>query len=175
MEFNDPPLDSTFLVPHSLRLLASYRRWLGHDLIAPLPDSVATARALFHASQVVVSARADLDQTLNYGNAAALRLWESDWASFTCTPSRETAEPLHREAREELLARVRANGFIDDYSGVRISRNGRRFRIEAAVVWNVIDEAGNYLGQAAAFERWTPTQGTFVTDPQKLFPLERNV
>jgi len=50
--------------------------------------------------------------------------------------------------------RVRDNGFIDDYSGIRISLNGRRFRINQATVWNVLDEAGAYAGQAATFSSW---------------------
>ena len=47
-----------------------------------------------------------------------------------------------------------ANGFIDDYAGIRISKTGRRFRIAQATVWNLLDERGIYSGQAAMFLRW---------------------
>jgi hypothetical protein len=39
---------------------------------------------------------------------------------------------------------------------VRITRTGRRFKIERAIVWNLIDAAGTIHGQAATFDQWTP-------------------
>jgi hypothetical protein len=91
---------------------------------------------------------------LNYGNAAALALWEMSWTELTATPSRLTAEAPNREERARLLAAVTSNGFIDDYSGIRISKNGRRFRIAQATVWNLISTDGKLCGQAAMFSRW---------------------
>ena len=41
---------------------------------------------------------------------------------------------------------VSAHGYIDDYSGVRISASGRRFVIRDAVVWNVVDAQGRHHG-----------------------------
>jgi N-carbamoylputrescine amidase len=61
-------------------------------------------------------------------------------------PSRLTAEAPDREERARLLAEVTAKGFIDHYSGVRVSSSGRRFRIEGAVVWNLIDQQGHLSG-----------------------------
>ena len=58
------------------------------------------------------------------------------------------------DERAEFLRRVREQGFIDDYSGIRISSKGRRFRIAQATVWNVADAHGNYAGQAATFSKW---------------------
>ena len=48
----------------------------------------------------------------------ALRL---GWDDFTSMPSRLSAEPLAQEERDRLLARVGSHGYIDDYSGIRIS------------------------------------------------------
>ncbi len=76
------------------------------------------------------------------------------WDELTRTPSRLTAEAPNREERARLLAAVTAHGFIDDYSGIRISKTGRRFRIAQATVWNLLDEHGIYAGQAAMFSRW---------------------
>src|SRR3990172_8531438 len=42
-------------------------------------------------------------------------------------------------------------GFIETYRGVRISRSGRRFLIEQATVWNILDANGRSAGQAATF------------------------
>jgi len=63
---------------------------------------------------------------------------------------------MHRDERQQLLDRTRAQGFVDDYAGIRISATGKRFRIEQAIVWNLLDEAGSYCGQAATFDRWVP-------------------
>jgi len=71
-------------------------------------------------------------------------------------PSRMTAEAPDRDERARLLESVSQHGHIDDYSGVRISRLGRRFRIERATVWNLIDAGGRPAGQAAMFHSWTP-------------------
>jgi hypothetical protein len=76
------------------------------------------------------------------------------WEDFVQTPSRLTAEAPNRVERARLLAEVTARGYIANYAGVRISRTGRRFRIQAATVWNVVDESGAPSGQAATFDRW---------------------
>ncbi|MDX6765392.1 MAG: MEKHLA domain-containing protein [Candidatus Methylacidiphilales bacterium] len=145
-----------FLSSQTRLLLASYHRWTGRDLIRGVVDPVEQARLLWEAPFVVVSGGDEAEQVLNYGNAAALALWETDWATLTRMPSRQTAEPVHQKEREVFLQRVREFGYVDDYSGVRISAKGRRFRIEQAVVWNVVGDDGVYLGQAATFSRWTP-------------------
>jgi len=37
---------------------------------------------------------------------------------------------------------------------MRISADGKRFRIHHATVWNVTDDAGKKIGQAATFLKW---------------------
>ena len=143
-----------FIETHGAELLRTYYQWTGRRLIEPCGDSSDEARMLFEAPFAVVSGGAEGDQILNYGNKTAMELWEMDWDTLTRTPSRLTAEPMHREERAEFLRRVRERGFIDDYSGIRISSKGRRFRIGQATVWNVTDAHGNYAGQAATFSKW---------------------
>ena len=94
------------------------------------------------------------DPILNYGNHAALALWEMNWDELTRTPSRLTAEPLNQEERAKMLQRAGRQGFIDDYQGIRISKSGNRFFVEGAIVWNVVDAHGRHLGQAASFSHW---------------------
>jgi hypothetical protein len=84
-----------------------------------------------------------------------MKLWEYSWTEIIGLPSRLTAEPDLRPNREQLLARVRDFGYIDDYSGIRVSKSGRRFRIEQATVWNIIDSSETRIGQAATFNHWT--------------------
>lgn len=136
-------------------LLDSFHRWTGRELIARTGSHEDQAAALFAAPFVVVSHGAEEDPVLNYGNRVALGLWELDWEPFTKTPSRLTAESVNRTERERMLAQAASCGFIDDYRGVRISSTGRRFLVEKAIVWNVVDEAGRKLGQAATFSRWS--------------------
>ena len=145
----------TFSVAHVQLLLDSFARLLGRELIARNGSAAAQAERLFQVPFVVVSHGTEADPVLNYGNAAALALWEMTWDELTSTPSLHTAEPVHRDERARLLARTREHGFVDDYSGIRIAKTGRRFRIEQAVVWNLTDEAGEHRGQAATFYRWT--------------------
>ena len=76
------------------------------------------------------------------------------WEEFTATPSRYTAAAPNREERARLLAEVTKNRFIDNYSGIRISSTGKRFRIKQATVWNLMDPNGNNAGQAATFSHW---------------------
>ncbi|MFI3122781.1 MAG: MEKHLA domain-containing protein [Methylococcales bacterium] len=52
------------------------------------------------------------------------------------------------------MAQVTADGFIDNYQGVRISKTGKRFKISNAIVWNLVDDNGIYQGQAACFSDW---------------------
>ncbi len=141
------------------RIVCSYKRLLDSNLLSRELKGHDLARELFHAPFVVVSHGMEADPVLNYGNSMALRLWEMSWSELTSTPSRFTAEEPNREERARLLERVTLHGFIDDYSGVRISKTGNRFRIERAVVWNLFDENGNRCGQAATFSDWTPLDG----------------
>ncbi|MDP2354853.1 MAG: MEKHLA domain-containing protein [Beijerinckiaceae bacterium] len=140
---------------HVDRLVRSFRQVVGRDLIEPASSAIETARRLYEAPFVVLSHGVQEDPILNYGNACALALWEMSFADFTRMPSRVTAEAVLREERERLLAIAARKGFIDDYSGVRISASGRRFQISNAIIWNVRDEQGTRVGQAATFDRWS--------------------
>ena len=129
-------------------LLTSYQRLLKTRL-ADNPQE------LIDAPFVVVSHGTETDPIFNFGNQTALDLFELSFKEFTQLPSRKSAEPMERSARQDLLDRVSAHGFIDDYEGIRVSSTGKRFLVTNAVVWNVIDNQGVYRGQAATFSEWT--------------------
>lgn len=137
------------------RLLESYRHWIGRELLRRSDSLEDQAHALFDAPFVVVSHGADPDPILNYGNTAALELWEMTWEQFTQTPSRLTAEPVNQEDRAAMLRVAGRQGYFEGYRGVRISSSGRRFLVEDATVWNVLDPAGRLIGQAATFAHWS--------------------
>lgn len=123
----------------------------GRDLLAGL-DPSDPAASVFHAPYALLSHDAGDDPVFTYGNAAALGAFERTWDEFTAMPSRLSAEPVAREERDRLLARVAADGFIDDYTGVRVSASGRRFLIVDALVWDLRDDDGRRLGQAALID-----------------------
>lgn len=144
------------VVAHSRILLDSFLARLGRELIQRTGDpAAADARRLFEAPQVVVAHGTQADPILNYGNRAALELWETDFPTLATMPSRLTAEAPRREERARLLERTARDGYVDDYRGVRISTTGRRFLIERAIVWNLVDAEGRPVGQAATFAEWT--------------------
>ncbi len=147
-------------IPFTTILLESFRRFVGRELLVRTGDVAADAQALFHAPFVVVAHGTQADPILCYGNRTALELWEVDIPQLTAMPSRLTAEPMHRDERARLLARTTRDGFVDDYRGVRISRMGKRFLIQRAIVWNLVDAHEAHVGQAATFAEWTPLAST---------------
>jgi hypothetical protein len=77
-----------------------------------------------------------------------------DVVRFTSTPSRYTAESVERLERQKLLERTTSDGYVDDYRGIRITSTGKRFIINRAIVWNLVDSSNEYAGQAATFSDW---------------------
>ncbi len=139
----------------SQHILDSYERLVGHQLIERLGSEADQAESLFTAPFVVVSHGTEVDPLLNYANAAALQLWKISISTLLETPSRMTAEAMHRDERAELLERTTRDGYVDDYRGIRIATDGQRFLIDRATVWNLTDKSGHYAGQAATFDQWT--------------------
>lgn len=144
-----PPQYRTPETAARIALIAeSFARLLGRPLVEGGGDVIA---ALWEVPVAVVAHGVEPDPVFFFGNRAALTAFDSDLAAFTAMPSRLSAEAPLREERQRLLDRVTRDGFIDDYAGVRISASGRRFRIENAVVWNLVDGQGLRQGQAACF------------------------
>lgn len=146
------PVPPQYRVPDIAERIAliarSFARLLHRPLVEPGDDVV---EALWQAPAAVVAHGTEPDPIFFFGNSAALAAFECDVASFTGMPSRLSAEAPLRSERQVLLDRVARDGFIDDYAGVRISATGRRFRIETAIVWNLVEADGVRRGQAATF------------------------
>lgn len=144
-----------FLLQEITVLLASYEHWFGEPLLGGEQSAQNAALGLWEAPMAVVSHLDMADPIFWYGNKTALCLFEMSWNEFVTLPSRLSAEPGLQQDRQRLLAEVRAKGFSKDYRGVRVSKTGRRFQIENAVVWNLVGADGRYHGQTAMFDRWT--------------------
>lgn len=155
MPSTEPGPGNAYYREHAELLIGSYRRITGKELVEGKGSREEMARALYAAPCGVVSHGLGDDPVFNYGNRAALALFEMSWGDFVKVPSRQSAEPINQAERQKLLERVTKYGFVDDYRGVRISATGRRFRIDQATVWNVVDESNVYRGQAAVIFRWS--------------------
>lgn len=149
-----PDSCKSIALKQTILIMNSYKHWLGKELLQAAEEERERVAQLYEAPFVVVSATAQVPPILNYGNRMALKLWEMDWHTLTKTPGHETAEAQEREERQKFLRTVEEKGYIENYTGIRISSTGRRFLIEEATVWNLIDEKGCYCGQAATFSKW---------------------
>ena len=135
-------------------LLDSYKKLLGSELIPRQGTPEEQAKTLFFAPFVVASHGRESDPIYNYGNQVLLDLWERDWEDLRKMPSRLSAEPILREERQRILEATGTQGYFKDYQCVRISRTGKRYKIADVTLWNILDELGNYCGQAATFSQW---------------------
>lgn len=141
--------------PAFYQLLAdSYARLLGRPLVPePLPPADAARWLYEQAPFAVLAHNTAPDPVFVYGNRAAQARFEYDWDAITQLPSRLSAEPPNQEERQRFLARVQRVGYETGYTGVRITRTGRRFMIEEATLWQLIDADGTLHGQAVVIPR----------------------
>lgn len=149
----EPAAANHYYQQHIALLLNSYQQLLKQPLFSgDAPQSLA--QQAYEANWVLLSHTAEAEPRFNYANRQAQTLFEYSWDELIGLPSRLSAEPINQQARQQLLETVAAQGYIDNYAGVRIAKSGQRFEIEQAVVWNVSDEQGRYVGQAAYFKDW---------------------
>ena len=142
----EPSIENGYRGDHAALLARSFQAQLGRPL-----HSDVSGRGLYEAPFVILSHDTSEDPVLTYGNLLAQTLWEMDWDRLTTLPSRLTAEAAHRDQRAAMFDRMREFGFIEDYSGIRISASCKRFEIRNAVIWTLHDEAGEKVGEAAMF------------------------
>lgn len=130
----------------------SYERLLGKPLLPSFPTP--TVDQLWAADFALLSHGTEEDPIFNYANQLALTLFERSFEEFTKLPSRLSSKRVVDEDRIRLLERVTQQGYIDNYTGIRVSASGRLFEINDAVVWNLHDDDGDYRGQAAKISAW---------------------
>ncbi len=147
-------LCDAFYTRHCSLLLKSYQYLTGKVLLENNLQPSERVAKIFGAPFALVSHGIGDDPLFNFANRTALELFELSWAQLIELPSKKSVEPENRQSRKKLLKQVAETGFIDDYCGIRISSTGKRFYIEDATVWNLIDHHGAYHGQAAVFHRW---------------------
>ncbi len=153
---NITPWQQKNVIQRTELIISSFEHWLGHSLfhefnVTDVKNSpIDIAKQLFKADFIVASHGIESDPIFNYGNQKALDMWELSWEEFIQTPSRKTAEEVEQKERERLLAETTKKGF-SHFSTIRITRTGKRFKINNGIVWNVIDDQQTYQGQAAVY------------------------
>jgi hypothetical protein len=136
-------------------LAGSYRRLLGEDPPFLGNTQTDTARWLYgDAPACVLAHNTEPDPRFIYANKAAQALLEYSWDEIVALPSRFSAEAPNRAERQRLLDAVARDGFATGYSGVRIAKSGRRFRIDDGMLWELRGAHGALQGVAATFARW---------------------
>lgn len=139
-------------------MLSAHQRLVGRPLLLRTPgeSDESLARRMYTAPFGLLSHDDQGDPCFTYANLVAQRLFERSWDELVGMRSQLSAEAPERTERERFLARVAAHGYVDDYTGIRVAKSGRRFRILRATVWNLMDAAGRRIGQAAAIPAWEP-------------------
>ena len=132
----------------------SYARLVGTPLVPPGKDATWLYR---DAPFVVLRAWARPRPAFHLCQQDRPGLFRIFLEEFLALPSRLSAETQDQAERQRLLDRVRRDGFMSGYRGVRIAKSGRRFIIEDGVVWELIDKQGARHGQAATFSSWRDT------------------
>ena len=134
-------------------LTGSYHRLLGRPLA---PEGTDAAWLYGTAPFPVLSHDTAADPLFVYANRAAQACFGYAWDEIVGMPSRLSAEAPDRAERARLLEAVARDGYVTGYSGLRIAKSGRRFRIVEGVVWQLVDMDGTRRGQAATFRVAAP-------------------
>jgi hypothetical protein len=138
------------------QMVDSHRRLVGRALVRA-PQGSTLLDWLYAAAPFCLLAHdGGADPRFVYANQTAQRCFEYPWNEIVGLSSRLSAVPDVRQERAALLAKVAHSGFAEGYRGLRVAKSGRRFWIEDVTVWNVLGPAGQFMGQAATYQRTTP-------------------
>ncbi|KNC99940.1 uncharacterized protein SPPG_05313 [Spizellomyces punctatus DAOM BR117] len=94
------------------------------------------------------------DPIYNFGNEKALSVFGRTPAELLQFPSRLSAGPDERTRREDFMREVAVKGCVKDYDCIRVKKDGSPLKMWDGYVWNVRDESGEIVGQAAMFKKW---------------------
>lgn len=133
-------------------IINSHETIVGFPLMNSNSAGAVAARELFNLENAVLAHDTQTDPIFRYANLSALALFEYTWEELMELPSRLSAEQEAQSKRDQTMRTVLRDGYISNYNGVRITKSGRRFVIENATIWNLIEDNGSPAGQAATFK-----------------------
>ena len=132
-------------------LSKSFNLFLGKPLIKGKPNSSVLADKIYNMEPIILSHKFADAPRFCFANAAAQRLFGYSWDDFIGMESSKSAKADAQADREALLAGTRFSGYVDNYSGTRIAKDGSCFQITEAILWDIYDESCVKVGQAATF------------------------
>ncbi|OTG91515.1 MEKHLA domain-containing protein [Acinetobacter sp. ANC 3813] len=147
------------IIQHILR---SFYQHTGQNL--PIAEHLSNPLEWLHefAPYSLLAHNTDADPHFIYANKQALKSFEYTEDEMLKLLSKYSASEIDRQARAELLNQVKKNGIAFNYTGPRVKKNGQVFTIYNGMVWNIYDECGKELGQAALFWLDNSTPDWFV-------------
>lgn len=149
-----PSSKNAYLKDYIHQITSSLKKLANIEIVDFSLSLEEQAKQAFTSDYVLLAHNASDEPIFNYANETALELFEMTWEEFTNMSSKHSAESDERVEREKFLAEVREKGYSKDYSGIRISKTGKRFKIKNVILWNVYDSENNRIGQAALFDEY---------------------
>ncbi|WP_447873019.1 MEKHLA domain-containing protein [Serratia fonticola] len=129
----------------------AYQKLSGKHL--PSPKNLTDRSWWLHheAPYCILAHNNDNDPHFIYANQCALKCFEYPREEILQLPSRLSAATSEQLERQQLLNALANKGIIHDYSGVRITREGKTFNIYNGVIWQLKNDDEESWGQAALF------------------------
>jgi MEKHLA domain len=93
------------------------------------------------------------DPIYNYGNCAALELFDQTLETLCQTPSRYSTVESLMEDREQLIRKINDVGYGTILNAVRTTPKGKLFVIQKIWIWHVYHDNGRRIGLAALYDR----------------------
>lgn len=149
-----PCSENSYLKDYIYQITNSLKKLADIEIVDASLSIEEQAKQVFNSGYVFLAHDASKEPVFNYANQTAMNLFEMSWDEFTNMPSKYSAESDERGKREKFIAEVEEKGYSKDYSGIRISKTGRRFEIKNVILWNVYDSDNNRIGQAALFDEY---------------------
>lgn len=118
-----------------------------NDTLVPFLDAQDLAIKLHHAPYPLFAYDGNDNPKYTYMNLAAQRLFKVEQHEVKHLHVTETTEELLRKNLLNFIQEVKSKKRYLSYSGLRITKNGERFRLENAYLWVIYDDHKQYIGQ----------------------------
>jgi len=139
------------MAPKIELIASSYLRQARRPLVKKSDDVIA---ALWTAPCAILAQYELSDTATHFANRCALEVYETDYLGFSPQGQGSHAEKDGQKSANGLFAATNGAGGVAKYSGNLMSCRGNRFRVQHALTWPLIDEAGASHGYAAMFDLW---------------------
>lgn len=138
---------------HCLKLFKSYQIITGKKLF-DVPYNKQLSLFLKNNPFPIASHNNAINPKFDYANNSMLLLFGMTESEFIGSYSKYSASSINQNERARLLNEVRSKGYIENYQGFRIKKDKTQFFIKKSTIWNLLDEKGNYDGQAVIIYEW---------------------